>query len=682
MQLFASNSSMRHPRYFARWAVEKPGQLVQPRHRELLPSRAVRWFMKDEPASCADHLELSGFGCAAILSYGKDRKGILRVMRHITIPGLRKKPNNTSSSFSCNFTCSPDILYANKKKQLEYPDYADVKGTLRLLSHTQSGLTVEREFYPAMHAAALIEAVTVKNPGNQTLHLQVYTKPSQQRVLKEKYCVGNTIRAFSGCTAAPVFQEGGNLPIPAGELRPGGQIQYFCVYSASDREEPVTFSLQEETDARRSFIGQMFSDLTLESGNPMLDAQFSHCVLRGSESIYRTKNGLMHGPGGGNYYAALWTNDQCEYANPFFPFSGYQPGIEQAINCYRLYENYMDRSDLPMEKKRPLVTSIVAEGADFWNGAGDRGDGAMYAYGLARFLLAMGDKQLMKDFYPALAWCLDFTLSRKTAAGVYASDADELENRFPSGDANLYTACLMYDALENSSQIADILEDQTKSQLWRTERRSLTGALEHHFGAEVEGYPTYRYYDGNTKLRSWICMPLTVELFDRKKGTIDALYSPKLYKNGLMRTVSNHITTWDRSLLFALRGTLLAGEAEKGTEVLLQYCQNRLLGRHAPYPFEAFPEGNRAHLAAESILFARVVTEGLFGLLPTGYRKLRIRPQLSTALPELTLKGLCLFGQRFDITARQEGITLIWEGHTYQTPQKEAVFDFTSHTFS
>lgn len=88
----------------------------------------------------------------------------------------------------------------------------------------------------------------------------------------------------------------------------------------------------------------------------------------------------MHSPGGGNYYAALWTNDQCEYANPFFPFSGYKTGIEQSINCYSLHEKYMDKSDKPMKDKRALATSIIAEGDGYWNGAGDRGDGEMYAY--------------------------------------------------------------------------------------------------------------------------------------------------------------------------------------------------------------------------------------------------------------------------------------------------------------
>ena len=86
-------------------------------------------------------------------------------------------------------------------------------------------------------------------------------------------------------------------------------------------------------------------------------------------------------------------------------------------------------------------------------------------------------------------------------------------------------------------------------------------------------------------------------------------------------------------LLFALRGTLLAGKADIGTEQTVNYCKNRLLGSHCPYPFEAYPEGNRAHLAAESLLFARVVTEGLFGLRAVGLNRLRIKTAAERTVP-------------------------------------------------
>jgi cellobiose phosphorylase len=51
-------------------------------------------------------------------------------------------------------------------------------------------------------------------------------------------------------------------------------------------------------------------------------------------------------------------------------------------------------------------------------------------------------------------------------------------------------------------------------------------------------------------------------------------------------------------------------------EYLQRYSTQRLLGEHVPYAIEAWPEGNQRHLAAESGLYCRIVTEGLFGIRP------------------------------------------------------------------
>lgn len=206
-------------------------------------------------------------------------------------------------------------------------------------------------------------------------------------------------------------------------------------------------------------------------------------------------------------------------------------------------------------------------------------------------------------------------------------------------------------------------------------------AIEAYFGAQVEGYDTYRYYAGNTDLRAWICMPLSVEIFDRADATVAALFSDKLYWCGMLKTSSAHRPTWDRSLLFALRGTLLAGKTEQGIQALLEYCRNRLLGCHAPYAFEAYPEGNRAHLAAENILFARAVTEGLFGLRPVGFRQLRIQPQLGGEVPRAALHGLSLFGEQFSVLCEDGKISVQCGGKTYGTAADSAVFDFNEMRF-
>ena len=110
--------------------------------------------------------------------------------------------------------------------------------------------------------------------------------------------------------------------------------------------------------------------------------------------------------------------------------------------------------------------------------------------------------------------------------------------------------------------------------------------IENYFGAKVEGFDTYAYYKGNNILRSWICIPLTVGIDERAEGTIQALFSPRLWtENGLL-TQAGDETFWDRSTLYALRGVYAVGETEKATEYLHRYSQTRLLGEHVPYAIE------------------------------------------------------------------------------------------------
>ena len=81
------------------------------------------------------------------------------------------------------------------------------------------------------------------------------------------------------------------------------------------------------------------------------------------------------------------------------------------------------------------------------------------------------------------------------------------------------------------------------------------------------GFDTYRYYEGNDKLRAWICIPLTVNIFDRKQGTIDALFSPELWTEDGLASQSGDKTFWDRSTLYALRGVFAAGDTKRGLNI-------------------------------------------------------------------------------------------------------------------
>ena len=79
----------------------------------------------------------------------------------------------------------------------------------------------------------------------------------------------------------------------------------------------------------------------------------------------------------------------------------------------------------------------------------------------------------------------------------------------------------------------------------------------------------------------------------------------------------------------------------------------RLLGDHVPYAVEAWPEGNQRHLSAESGLYGRIITEGLFGIRPTGFRSFLVLPRLPIKWKKMALRKIGAFGSCFDIEVKR-----------------------------
>ena len=128
---------------------------------------------------------------------------------------------------------------------------------------------------------------------------------------------------------------------------------------------------------------------------------------------------------------------------------------------------------------KPIPSSIISEGVSFWHGAKDRGDGAMIAYGAARYALARGDKAEARELWPLIEWCLEYCNRKLTPAGVVASNSDELENRFPAGDANLCTSTLYYDALRSAVMLGRELGVSAKQlNTYRDQADALEKAIE------------------------------------------------------------------------------------------------------------------------------------------------------------------------------------------------------------
>jgi len=588
-----------------------------------------------------DQLEMSGRQVSVIVDYGVETDGSATVSRHIVWPNLRVKPNDTHGSLSRDYGAeiAPVISLDGKPLGTGKTQRIVFDGLLTIHSVAAPGVEIARTIFPSTTYRAVMEKWTLKNVSANALDLDIAPMNREERT----DTTGDVDGPYILTTASDAQS---SVHLAASEEYTFG----FSISGRKAKEESFKLDAAEEEGKRRSFARHIDLSLRLETPDPVLNRAFDFAKLRAAESIFQTKNGLMHSPGGGPYYAALWCNDQAEYAGPFFPFLGDIGGDDASLNCYRLFATYMK----PDYKAIP--SSIVAEGDDIWAGAGDRGDAAMYAYGAARFALARGDHKIAEELWPHILWALEYCRRQMTPAGVIASDSDELENRFPAGKANLSTSSLAYGGLRAAADLArslgkplsviDDLDGQADA---------LAHSIETYFGSEVEGYRTYRYYDGNTVLRSWICLPLTMGIMERKEGTIDALFSPKLWTADGLATEAGDKTFWDRSTLYGFRGVFAAGETEKALEYLTAYTNRRLLGEHVPYAVEAYPEGNLRHLSAESALYCRVYTEGLFGITPRGLNSFTCMPRLPARWDHMALRSIKAFGHDFDLSVKRQG---------------------------
>jgi len=596
---------------------------------QMEPDGGLLWKIQgNQPHT--DHIEMSGKHISVILTYGTDNNGMLVSNKLVIFPMLRTIPNDTHghSMYTFGTDVSP-VITINRRPATEKVKSFYMKGFVRSESDAGNDITITRSFFPSTEKALAIEEIIIHNGGNKAVTVDIEDFEKTNRSHKEK-SVYDIYELKAQSLNAGIY-----------EVNAGESVRCAVVYTGRkiSAEENITVDIDSEWKKRKEFVDQMFRNIRFVSPDPVLNRMFDFAKIRAMESIYETKGGLVHGPGGSTYYAAIWANDQAEYANPFFAYTGYPVAIESAMVSWRWFAKWMN------SEYKPIPSSIVAEGDSFWNGAGDRGDQAMIAYGASRFALALGDKEKAREIWPLIEWCLEYCKRKINSNGVVASDSDELENRFPSGEANLCTSSLYYDALISAIDLGKALTiPQKQINAYKKEAIDMHRNINSFFGANVQGCDTYRYYEGNDILRSWICVPLTVNIFERSKGTIDALFSPFLWSKDGLLTQAGDKTFWDRSTLYGLRGAFAAGATEKALPFFIDYSNRRLLGDHVPYAVEAWPEGNQRHLSAESALYCRVVTEGLFGFRPTGLNRFVIFPQLPDTWDEMALQNLIAFG--------------------------------------
>jgi hypothetical protein len=598
---------------------------------DLLPESGIVWRVaEDRELPHADHIEMSGRKVSLIVRYRVDGKRRLELVRHLVWPTLRIDPKDVRGYLERFFGLHKDpfdpyVTADGAKVDLRKVDEVTIDG--RLIFRGCSGdLTIERALFPSTDRPMAIERLTVRNSGSKEVRLS-WRAPSRKE------------QDFGVHGEYIVVASWG----PSGEavLRPGESQTLWGDFAAWIGHERLAIGLPDEEAKRIERVNELRRPLVLDTPDPVLNRAFDMAKVRAGESLFDTALGPMHSPGGGRYYAGVWANDQAEYSGPFFGLLGDPTAKEAALNAYRIFASHMNPGFLR------LPCSVEVEGDVLINGQ-DRGDAAMVAWGASLFALSQGDRAVAEELWPLVEWCLEYTRRRRTPDGVIGSESDELEGRFSTGAANLCTSTLAYGGLLFGARLAEALGKPRADELTR-EAADLRGAIDEYFGADVEGFSTYRYHEGNDILRAWICLPLVMGIDERKRGTLAALFSDRLWTSDGLATQAGAPDFWDRSTLYALQGAFYAGEADLALAKAREYAGRRLLGDHVPYPVEAYPEGGQAHLSAESALFCRVFTDGLLGIRPISLSSFEIRPCLPADWSRVELRNVHAYGGVFDL---------------------------------
>jgi len=319
-------------------------------------------FLPPAPQRCASRPDRNERRKVSLIAtYGVDTASHLILRRQIVFPLPRTLPNDTHASLSYFFAdeAAPRILLDGKPAGGEIVCSFSNKGllTIRSVLGRERNVSLTRALFSSTTKQLVIETFAFTNSSAKPLRLEVEQT--------EKIAHTNPRNGFYGSyVIASRVSDPGERTLAHAE-----STSFHLVFTGRKVEEaePPLDPVAEET-ARRTLVDSFLSKLVLETPDPVLNRAFAFAKIRTAESVYETKGGLMHGPGGGGYYAAIWANDQAEYANPFFPFLDDATANESAINAFRLFSGYMN------PEYKPIPSSIIAEGTGFWNGAGDRGD--------------------------------------------------------------------------------------------------------------------------------------------------------------------------------------------------------------------------------------------------------------------------------------------------------------------
>ena len=548
--------------------------------------------------------------------------------------------------FEAGRSSNPEVRVNDQPLKNEFPSSATFDGLLTFTYPETGGVVASRTIYPSMTKALVIEEWQVRNTTDKPVAVTV--APARKVNL-----VDESIAIVWSCQGAQ-----------SASVKPGGVFSFSTCLQARPAAEPdVAVNVAAERGARRALAEAAWRGPgRLETPEPLLDVAFALQKFHVLECPIETYKGIITHNGSLTYSPGIWANDPVEYSSPVFPFFGDAELNRAGMNMYRVWQDYCREKGIV-----PFPGSFEGPGLNLTQR--ERGDDAMVLYGLSKFLLFQGNRAAAEELWPLIEFSAESVLKHTTTDGIIASQTDEMEGRYPTGKANLSTSALAYGGYRQAARLARAL-GKPKATEFDTRADVLRKGIESYFGAEIEGFKTYRYYQGNTTLRGWILLPLAMGITERQDGTIAALLSDKLWPNRMegadILAESTRPTEWGRETYYALRVLFKAGRTEEALDLTRRVVKAQVFGSKGPYPDE-----DAIDMLCPGSLYPRVFTEGVFGIVPTSLDSFECTPRLPKDWPRMALRDVRVFGRAWDLVVERAGdqqkITVTSGGQTVMT---------------
>ncbi len=525
---------------------------------------------------------------------------------------------------------NPAVQVNGRPIRCDIPAAVAFNGMLKVVYPEREGIVATRTVYPSLRNPVVIDEWQLRNVTSKSLKVDF---PTSDKVTSatEKTALGWTSQGPASVV-----------------VKPGDTASWVvCLQASAKDQPPQVVEVAAERAARLALSEAAWRGPgRLETPEPLLDQAFALQKLHVLECPIETIKGVIVHNGSLTYSPGIWANDPVEYSSPLFPFFGDAELNRASMGMYRVWLDHCRKSGtvpFPGSFEGPALKLTQRE----------RGDDAMVLYGLAKFLLFQGDRAAAEEMWPLIEFSAASVLSHTTADGIVASQTDEMEDRYPTGNANLSTSSLAYGGYRLAARLAQSLGKPVAAE-FDQRAEVLRKGIESYFGAEMEGFKTYRYYKENTTLRGWILLPLAMGITERQDATVAALMSDKLWphrKQGAdILAESTRPTEWGRETYYALRVLFKAGRTEEALDLTRRVVKAQIFGPKGPYPDE-----DAIDMLCPGSLYPRVFTEGMFGIVPTGLTSFECTPWLPAGWPQMALRDVRAFGHAWDLVIERDG---------------------------